>query len=124
MLFPQTHVIQSVCLYVFRYQETSMCQRTAPQPSHKTLTCPIPSISWPLGKNYRWAAKKKKKLIVRANVNMNMIFYCQQVQKVQGAFNALGGADRLSSNRTYPLCTSGDVYVNLCADMIHDTGNS
>lgn len=32
---------------------------------------------------------------------ISCLSFVMQVQKVKGAFNALGGADRLSSNRMY-----------------------
>lgn len=109
-LLTQTYPAVCVCLCLKRYQETSMCRHTVLQRSPKALTWPTPSTSWPLERSYRslkihFEKKRKCAQIVSAvwtlNAHVLTSLFVTQVQKVQGAFNALGGADRLASNRTY-----------------------
>lgn len=47
---------------------------------------------------FRW---RKWRRITAILTQIFSLFIVTQVQKVQGAFNALGGADKMSSNRMY-----------------------
>lgn len=50
----------------------------------------------------KWEAEKLEAL---KSEDLFLPFCVMQVHNVKGAFNALGGADKLSSNRTYPPLT-------------------
>lgn len=93
-------------LYLFfdlRYLETSTSPHTAPRLSPKTPTWPTSSTSWPSGTSSRSVNTGKAhalspKLGKRHSVT-SKLFIPPQMHQVKGAFNALGGADRLASNR-------------------------